>query len=74
MLTKDEAIQLLKNNATGKQERIADLLKNGYRAYTTAPGKATKHKYFFNSIISEIFFPLHMYLCRMAWLQQRKND
>jgi len=37
-ITPDEAVTLLKNNETTKQQRIDDLLKNGYPAYTTSAG------------------------------------
>ncbi|KAG5680383.1 hypothetical protein PVAND_009892 [Polypedilum vanderplanki] len=38
VLTKQEAIDLLKKSSFGKEEREKDLLKNGYRSYTTAVG------------------------------------
>lgn len=38
VLTKDEAIDLLKKSSIGKEERERDLLDNGYKAYTTAAG------------------------------------
>lgn len=37
-ITPDEALQILKTQAAGKQERIEYLLKNGYPAYTTSAG------------------------------------
>lgn len=39
VITKEEAIELLKDAQSGKDERIAKLLKNGYPAYTTQVGK-----------------------------------
>ncbi|CRK86713.1 CLUMA_CG000546, isoform A [Clunio marinus] len=38
VLTKDEAIQLLKKGSEGKTQRVEELLETGYRAYTTATG------------------------------------
>jgi L-fuconate dehydratase len=38
VLTKLEAIELLKQNQHGKSARLDNLLKKGYLAYTTAPG------------------------------------
>jgi L-fuconate dehydratase len=37
-LTRDEALQLLRDAAPGKAARAAALLEEGYPAYTTAPG------------------------------------
>ena len=37
-LTRDEALTLLRNAASGRAERIATLKANGYPAYTTSPG------------------------------------
>lgn len=37
-ITPDEAIELLKKQTAGKQERIDYLLKNGYPAYSTSAG------------------------------------
>ena len=37
-LTPDEALELLKRSATGKQERLALLERQGYPAYTTSVG------------------------------------
>jgi L-fuconate dehydratase len=37
-LTRDEALQLLRDTAGGKAKRIAELLEHGYPAYTTSPG------------------------------------
>jgi len=37
-ITPDEALTLLKNNEATKQQRIDELLKNGYPAYTTSAG------------------------------------
>ncbi|MFC5821845.1 L-fuconate dehydratase [Nonomuraea harbinensis] len=37
-LTPDEALQILKNAESGKQERIEHLKSAGYPAYTTSPG------------------------------------
>lgn len=37
-ITPDEALNLLKDKATSKQERIDHLLKDGYPAYTTSAG------------------------------------
>ncbi|MEU1723625.1 L-fuconate dehydratase [Nonomuraea sp. NPDC005692] len=37
-LTQDEALQILKNAAEGKEERIQRLIETGYPAYTTSPG------------------------------------
>lgn len=41
VLTKEEAIKLLRNCSPGKTEREENLLKNGYPAYTTAAGLIT---------------------------------
>lgn len=38
LLTAEEALELLKKQESGKQERIAYLLENGYTAYTTSAG------------------------------------
>jgi len=38
VLTKEQAIALLKKNAPGKADRVKDLVANGYKAYTTATG------------------------------------
>lgn len=38
VLTKEDAIKILKDSSIGKEERERDLLKNGYPAYTTAAG------------------------------------
>jgi L-fuconate dehydratase len=38
VLTEGEALTILRNATSGKDERIADLLANGYPAYTTSPG------------------------------------
>lgn len=38
VLTKEEAIKLLKAKQAGKQERIKELLEKGYPAYTTQVG------------------------------------
>jgi L-fuconate dehydratase len=37
-LTRDEALQILKNGEKGKEERINRLIADGYPAYTTSPG------------------------------------
>ena len=37
-ITPDEALALLKNNEATKQQRIDNLLENGYPAYTTSAG------------------------------------
>lgn len=37
-MTKEEAIKLLKQNAPGKSKRADELIRDGYLAYTTAPG------------------------------------
>jgi L-fuconate dehydratase len=37
-LTPDEALELLKRSAAGKQERLALLERQGYPAYTTSVG------------------------------------
>jgi L-fuconate dehydratase len=37
-LTRDEALEILRNAESGKAERIARLLETGYPAYTTSPG------------------------------------
>ncbi|MGW2159927.1 L-fuconate dehydratase [Nonomuraea sp. NPDC001699] len=37
-LTRDEALQILKNAEGGKEERIQRLIETGYPAYTTSPG------------------------------------
>jgi L-fuconate dehydratase len=37
-LTPDEALEILRAARAGRQEREADLLANGYPAYTTSPG------------------------------------
>ncbi|NUT12447.1 MAG: L-fuconate dehydratase [Nonomuraea sp.] len=37
-LTRDEALQILKNGEKGKEERIKRLIEVGYPAYTTSPG------------------------------------
>ena len=37
-ITPDEALALLRERAVGKQERLADLLANGYPCYTTSAG------------------------------------
>jgi len=37
-LTPEEALAILRRAERGKSERIASLIKNGYPAYTTAPG------------------------------------
>ncbi|MEU5862219.1 L-fuconate dehydratase [Nonomuraea sp. NPDC047529] len=37
-LTRDEALQILKNAEEGKEERIQRLIETGYPAYTTSPG------------------------------------
>lgn len=38
MITPEEAIQMLKQMESGKQERMQNLLDNGYPAYTTSAG------------------------------------
>ncbi|XP_063823082.1 mitochondrial enolase superfamily member 1-like [Ostrinia nubilalis] len=38
VITKDEAVRLLKNKRKGKEDRIQYLLQNGYPAYTTQVG------------------------------------
>lgn len=38
VITKEEAIELLKKQKVGKEARIKDLLENGYPAYTTQVG------------------------------------
>lgn len=38
VITKEEAIELLKKGKEGKEERVEKLLKNGYPAYTTQVG------------------------------------
>jgi L-fuconate dehydratase len=38
VLTKAEAIELLRKSQPGNQTRLDNLLNNGYLAYTTAPG------------------------------------
>ena len=37
-ITPDETLQILKKNEDTKQDRIEDLIKNGYPAYTTSAG------------------------------------
>ncbi|MDX1640425.1 MAG: L-fuconate dehydratase [Balneolaceae bacterium] len=37
-ITPDEALSILENNESSKQERIDELLENGYPAYTTSAG------------------------------------
>jgi L-fuconate dehydratase len=37
-LTEAEALEILTRGQQGKEERIAELKENGYRAYTTSPG------------------------------------
>ncbi|WP_188191507.1 L-fuconate dehydratase [Nonomuraea sp. SYSU D8015] len=37
-LTREDALEILRNAAPGKEERIARLLETGYPAYTTSPG------------------------------------
>src|SRR5699024_9191900 len=37
-ITPEEALELLQKNAEGKEERIQDLLENGYPCYTTSAG------------------------------------
>lgn len=37
-LTKDEALEILEAGQAGKEERIAELKKSGFPAYTTSPG------------------------------------
>ena len=37
-LTKDEALQILKANESSKTDRVTEILKNGYPAYTTSIG------------------------------------
>jgi L-fuconate dehydratase len=37
-LTPEEALRLLRDRRSGREERIADLLANGFPAYTTTPG------------------------------------
>jgi L-fuconate dehydratase len=37
-LTRDEALELLRAAAPGRERRVARLLKDGYPAYTTTPG------------------------------------
>lgn len=39
VITKEEAIQLLKAKQAGKDERVKYLMQNGYPAYTTQVGK-----------------------------------
>lgn len=39
VLTKEEAIDMLKKAAVGKEEREEELKQNGYPAYTTAAGE-----------------------------------
>lgn len=38
VITKEEAVALLKSNQGGKEERLKDVLSNGYPAYTTQVG------------------------------------
>lgn len=38
LITPEEALELLQKNAEGKEERIQDLLENGYPCYTTSAG------------------------------------
>lgn len=38
VLTKEDAIKLLEEKKVGCRERVDELKKSGYRAYTTAPG------------------------------------
>jgi L-fuconate dehydratase len=38
VLTKEDAIKLLKDKSVGKQQRVDELITSGYPAYTTAPG------------------------------------
>lgn len=42
VITKEEAIQLLKSKQAGKQERIKLVMEKGYPAYTTQVGKTVK--------------------------------
>jgi L-fuconate dehydratase len=37
-LTPEQAMTILEKRATGRQDRIAELIRDGYPAYTTAPG------------------------------------
>jgi L-fuconate dehydratase len=37
-LTREEALEILRSGKIGEEERIADLVANGYPAYTTGPG------------------------------------
>lgn len=39
VITKEEAIEILKKAREGKEERIQDLFVHGYPAYTTQVGK-----------------------------------
>lgn len=41
VVTKEEAIKLLKAKQAGKQERIKQLIEKGYPAYTTQAGVYT---------------------------------
>ena len=38
VLTRDEALEILRAGGSGAEERIAELLEHGYPAYTTGPG------------------------------------
>lgn len=39
VITKEEAIKMLKDKQAGKQERVQYLMEHGYPAYTTQVGK-----------------------------------
>lgn len=41
VITKDEALELLKKGRVGKEERVNKLLEKGYPCYTTQAGKNT---------------------------------
>lgn len=47
VLTKQDAINILKEAAIGKEEREKELLEKGYPAYTTAAGMILKDKHLF---------------------------
>lgn len=40
VITKEEALEILKNNKPQQEERVEHILKNGYPAYTTQVGES----------------------------------
>lgn len=54
VITKEEAIILLKEKRVGKDERVKELLEKGYPAYTTQVGKFRRHRscnHFLNALL-----------------------